>query len=72
VGWAFDIWSGQSQAAPVWIQRIGMEWFYRLVENPRKLWKRHLKNNPRYVVFVLLQLLGIRRYPDPMVRGARR
>jgi len=70
VGWAFDIWSGQSHAAPPWIQVMGLEWLYRLIENPKKLWKRHLKNNPRFVVLVLLQLLGITRYRvDPMARG---
>jgi N-acetylglucosaminyldiphosphoundecaprenol N-acetyl-beta-D-mannosaminyltransferase len=62
VGWAFDILAGTSQTAPPWIQKIGMEWFYRLLENPRKLWWRHLKNYPRFVVLILLQILGLRRF----------
>jgi N-acetylglucosaminyldiphosphoundecaprenol N-acetyl-beta-D-mannosaminyltransferase len=64
VGWAFDICAGQSKPAATWIQNIGMEWFYRLLENPRKLWKRHLKNNPRFLLLILLQFLGTKRFAD--------
>jgi N-acetylglucosaminyldiphosphoundecaprenol N-acetyl-beta-D-mannosaminyltransferase len=63
VGWTFDVMSGHSEMAPVWIQNIGMEWFYRLVRNPRKLWKRHLKNNPRFILFAIMQVLGLRHFP---------
>jgi N-acetylglucosaminyldiphosphoundecaprenol N-acetyl-beta-D-mannosaminyltransferase len=58
VGWAFEILAGRSKAAPTWIQKIGMEWFYRLAHNPRKLWRRHLKHNPRFVVLILGRLLA--------------
>jgi N-acetylglucosaminyldiphosphoundecaprenol N-acetyl-beta-D-mannosaminyltransferase len=57
VGWAFDILAGRSKTAPTWIQKMGMEWLYRLAQNPRKLWRRHLKHNPRFVVFLLSRLL---------------
>ena len=57
VGWAFDVLAGRSKTAPIWIQNIGMEWFYRLVLNPKKLWRRHLKHNPRFVILALRQLL---------------
>lgn len=56
VGQAFDIHSGHSRMAPRWLQNIGMEWFYRLCTEPRRLWKRYLKNNPRYVVLFVMQL----------------
>jgi len=57
VGWAFDVLAGRSKTAPAWVQYIGMEWLYRLVLNPRKLWRRHLKHNPRFVILALHQLL---------------
>jgi|HubBroStandDraft_4_1064222.scaffolds.fasta_scaffold13457_4 N-acetylglucosaminyldiphosphoundecaprenol N-acetyl-beta-D-mannosaminyltransferase len=63
VGWAFDVLSGHSMMAPRWIQNSGMEWFYRLVQNPKKLWKRHLKHNPRFLVFAFQQLCNIRNFP---------
>ncbi len=68
VGWAFDVCSGHSRAAPAWMQEIGMEWFWRLLENPRKLWRRFLKNNPRFVLLALAQSLGIIRYQVPVDR----
>lgn len=58
VGWAFDILAGRSKAAPAWIQKIGMEWLYRLAHNPRKLWRRHLRHYPRFVVFIAGRLLA--------------
>lgn len=62
VGWAFDVVAGHSKTAPVWIQNAGMEWFYRLVLNPKKLWRRHLKNNPRFLVLIARQITGLKRY----------
>jgi N-acetylglucosaminyldiphosphoundecaprenol N-acetyl-beta-D-mannosaminyltransferase len=62
VGWAFDVVAGHSKTAPVWIQKSGMEWFYRLVLNPKKLWRRHLKNNPRFLLFLALQIAGLKRF----------
>lgn len=62
VGAAFDFHSGRVRQAPLWIQRIGMEWFFRLLMEPRRLWRRYLRHNPRFVVFLLQQFLGLRRY----------
>jgi N-acetylglucosaminyldiphosphoundecaprenol N-acetyl-beta-D-mannosaminyltransferase len=56
VGQAFDIHSGHTRMAPRWIQNLGMEWFYRLCTEPRRLWKRYLKNNPRYLALVAMQV----------------
>jgi N-acetylglucosaminyldiphosphoundecaprenol N-acetyl-beta-D-mannosaminyltransferase len=61
VGAAFDINADLLHRAPPWVQRIGMEWFYRLIKEPRRLAKRYLKNNPRFVWRVL------RHRPRPMV-----
>jgi N-acetylglucosaminyldiphosphoundecaprenol N-acetyl-beta-D-mannosaminyltransferase len=48
VGAAFDIHAGLVSQAPVWMQRNGLEWLYRLVREPRRLWRRYLGNNPRF------------------------
>ena len=50
VGAAFDIHAGLLRQAPVWMQQRGLEWFYRLGMEPRRLWRRYLYNNPRFVV----------------------
>lgn len=53
VGAAFDIHAGLLPQAPRWMQRAGLEWFYRLCREPRRLWRRYLGNNPRFVVRIL-------------------
>jgi len=49
VGAAFDFIAGDKKYAPRWIQKIGCEWLFRLVSEPKRLWKRYLKQNPRFV-----------------------
>lgn len=61
VGAAFDFIAGSKPQAPRWMMRIGAEWFFRLLTEPRRLWKRYLKHNPRFVVLFGLQLLRARR-----------
>ncbi len=56
VGAAFDFIAGTKAQAPRWVMRIGMEWFFRLLTEPTRLWKRYLKHNPRFAVLVTLQL----------------
>lgn len=65
VGAAFDFLAGTKHQAPRWMMRIGMEWFFRLLTEPRRLWRRYLKHNPRFVVLFLMQLLRLRRFPRP-------
>jgi N-acetylglucosaminyldiphosphoundecaprenol N-acetyl-beta-D-mannosaminyltransferase len=60
VGAAFDFIAGTKRHAPTWMQRAGLEWFFRLLVEPRRLWRRYAVNNPRFLVLVLLQLFGIR------------
>ncbi|GIW26208.1 WecB/TagA/CpsF family glycosyltransferase [Meiothermus sp.] len=62
VGAAFDFHAGLKPQAPRWMQQSGMEWFFRMVTEPKRLARRYLHNNPRFVVAVLMQLLGLRRY----------
>jgi N-acetylglucosaminyldiphosphoundecaprenol N-acetyl-beta-D-mannosaminyltransferase len=62
IGAAFDLVSGKVRQSPRWVQRSGFEWLYRLIQEPRRLWKRYLKNNPLFVLRILLQMTGLRRY----------
>jgi N-acetylglucosaminyldiphosphoundecaprenol N-acetyl-beta-D-mannosaminyltransferase len=63
VGAAFDFHSGRVKQAPRWMQRSGLEWFYRLCQEPRRLAKRYLKNNPCFALKILGQLCGLKKYP---------
>lgn len=53
VGAAFDIHAGTLQQAPVWVQRRGLEWLYRLYREPRRLWRRYVSIVPRFVIAIL-------------------
>ena len=63
IGAAFDFHSGRVKQAPRWMQRSGLEWFYRLCREPRRLAKRYLRNNPLFVWKFSGQLLGLKKYP---------
>jgi len=63
VGAAFDFHAGRVRQAPRWMQRNGLEWLYRLGCEPRRLWKRYLKNNPLFVWRAFCQITGLRSYP---------
>jgi N-acetylglucosaminyldiphosphoundecaprenol N-acetyl-beta-D-mannosaminyltransferase len=62
VGAAFDFHTGRLPQAPLWMQRHGLEWLFRLAAEPRRLWRRYLINNPLFVTLILMQALGLRRY----------
>lgn len=62
VGAAFDFLTGRKPQAPRWMQRAGLEWLFRLLTEPRRLWGRYLINNPLFVALVVLQALRVRRY----------
>ena len=62
VGAAFDFHAGLKRQAPRWIQNSGLEWLFRLGTEPRRLWRRYLRNNPRFVWRIVLQLSGFVRY----------
>ncbi len=79
IGAAFDLVSGKVKQAPRWIQRSGFEWLYRLIQEPRRLAGRYLKNNPLFLYRLFLQTTGLRRYPLhenrpplPLVLGGNR
>jgi N-acetylglucosaminyldiphosphoundecaprenol N-acetyl-beta-D-mannosaminyltransferase len=60
VGAAFDFHAGRKKQAPLWMQRSGLEWLFRLLTEPRRLWRRYLISNPKFVFLVLAQVLGLR------------
>jgi N-acetylglucosaminyldiphosphoundecaprenol N-acetyl-beta-D-mannosaminyltransferase len=60
VGAAFDFLVGAKPQAPAWMMRAGLEWLFRLLCEPRRLWRRYCYHNPRFVALFLLQLLGWR------------
>jgi N-acetylglucosaminyldiphosphoundecaprenol N-acetyl-beta-D-mannosaminyltransferase len=62
VGAAFDFLSGSKPHAPRWIQRFGFEWLFRLVTEPRRLWRRYIQY-PYFLWLVLGQILGLKHYP---------
>lgn len=61
VGAAFDFLSGSKAQAPAWMQSMGLEWLFRLMQEPRRLWWRYLYHNPRFAALALAELLGIWR-----------
>lgn len=65
VGAAFDMHSGRTRQAPRWMQRSGLEWLFRMLQEPRRLFWRYAKNNPAFVWRAILQVLGLRRYSLP-------
>lgn len=65
VGAAFDFHAGLVRQAPAWMQRAGLEWLFRLQQEPRRLWRRYLKNNPLFIARAAMQISGMRRYELP-------
>lgn len=65
VGAAFDFHTGRMAQAPRWMRRSGLEWLFRLSQEPGRLWKRYLLNNPLFVALIIGQRLGLRRYELP-------
>jgi N-acetylglucosaminyldiphosphoundecaprenol N-acetyl-beta-D-mannosaminyltransferase len=61
VGAAFDFHAGLVSQAPRWMQSMGLEWAYRLLQEPGRLWRRYLRYNPRFVAGFLRQWLAHRR-----------
>jgi N-acetylglucosaminyldiphosphoundecaprenol N-acetyl-beta-D-mannosaminyltransferase len=61
VGAAFDFHAGLVPQAPYWMQEAGLEWAYRLAHEPRRLWRRYLRYNPRFVGAFARQLYAQRR-----------
>lgn len=53
VGGSFDVVAGVVKRAPIWMQKAGLEWFYRFVQEPKRMWKRYLIGNTKFILLVL-------------------
>ncbi len=64
VGAAFDFHTGRIRDCSEWIKRAGLQWLHRLVQDPRRLWKRYLRTNPAFLWHIAWQLAGLRKFRD--------
>ena len=62
VGAAFDLNVGRVKQAPRWMREHGLEWLFRLIQEPRRLWRRDLIHGSQFVVYVFLELTGLRKF----------
>ena len=58
VGGTFDVVAGVTTRAPRWMQGAGLEWFYRLAQEPRRMWRRYLDTNLRFAILLLRESVG--------------
>jgi N-acetylglucosaminyldiphosphoundecaprenol N-acetyl-beta-D-mannosaminyltransferase len=57
VGGSFEVITGRKKRAPRWMQKVGLEWFYRLLQEPQRLWKRYLTTNSEFIYRLLVEML---------------
>jgi exopolysaccharide biosynthesis WecB/TagA/CpsF family protein len=69
VGAAFSFHAGILPQAPFWMQNAGLEWLYRLLQEPMRLWKRYILLNPVYLARVFLEALGLLKVPVLLPTG---
>ena len=62
VGAAFDFHAGLVKQAPSWMQKRGLEWLFRLLMEPKRLWRRYFYNNPRFIWRIFLQMTELKKY----------
>lgn len=62
VGAAFDYHTDRIRDCSVWVKRAGLQWAHRAMQDPARLWKRYLRNNPAFLWHIASQLTGLRRY----------
>jgi len=62
VGAGFDYLAGNTKHAPQWMKSMALEWLYRLIQEPRRLWKRYLVTNTLFLLYITLGLLHIRKF----------
>jgi N-acetylglucosaminyldiphosphoundecaprenol N-acetyl-beta-D-mannosaminyltransferase len=60
VGGSFDVVAGFVKRAPIWMQRSGLEWFYRVIQEPGRMWKRYLTTNSAFIYLVLKEKFSIK------------
>lgn len=70
IGAAFDFHAGTLPQAPKTMQKFGLEWLYRLAQEPKRLWRRYVILNPLYLWNIFLQYLGLRKFAPSMPDGS--
>lgn len=61
VGGSFDVISGKTKRAPLWMQKSGLEWFYRFLQEPKRMWKRYLVGNSKFIYLVFKEKFSKKR-----------
>ena len=69
VGAAFDFHAGTLPQAPKWMQNAGLEWLFRLIQEPKRLWQRYAVLNPLYLWHILQQYLGLKKFTPTLPDG---
>jgi N-acetylglucosaminyldiphosphoundecaprenol N-acetyl-beta-D-mannosaminyltransferase len=69
VGAAYDFIAGSKKHAPRWMQRVGLEWLFRLCSEPQRLWKRYLQQNPRFIYYFTKQLINHKLGRNKITKG---
>jgi len=62
IGAGFNYLAGNTKHAPEWMKNASLEWLFRLIQEPGRLWKRYLVTNNLFIFFVILELLGLRKF----------
>lgn len=62
VGASFDFYAGNIKESPQWMGNLGLEWLFRLIQEPKRLWRRYLILNPRFMWLASLQILGLKKF----------
>jgi len=62
IGVSFELVANMVPRAPIWMQRAGLEWLFRLIAEPNRLWKRYILGNPTFIWLVLQQRLGVLKF----------
>lgn len=61
VGGSFDILAGKTKRAPKWMQNMGLEWFYRLIQEPKRMFGRYIKGNTLFLSKVVKEKIKLYR-----------
>lgn len=62
IGAGFDYLAGNTKHAPEWMKNMALEWLYRLIQEPRRLWKRYLITNSLFLYYIFLEMTGLRKF----------
>jgi N-acetylglucosaminyldiphosphoundecaprenol N-acetyl-beta-D-mannosaminyltransferase len=70
VGASFDFYAGNVRESPEWMGNLGLEWLFRLTQEPKRLWRRYLILNPRFVTLAAMQLFGFKKFEKEEIKAA--